>query len=60
MLYKIKTRYKYAIEAIKENGFKVVFIGGVRKEKQSDNKYLIPRYPIHKSMSFEQFVQMVN
>lgn len=49
-----------AIEAIQELGFKVAFIGGSRKAKQSDNKYLIPRYPIHKTTSFESFIQMVS
>lgn len=49
-----------AIEAIKETGFRVAFIGGNRKAKQSDNKYLIPRYPIYKTTSIESFIQMVS
>lgn len=49
-----------AIEAIKETGFKIAFAGGSRKALQSDNKYLIPRYPIHKNTSFEKFVEIVS
>lgn len=49
-----------AIEAIKEVGFKLGFIGGSRKAKQSDNKFMIPRYPIHKSTSWDSFINMVN
>ena len=49
-----------AIEAIKETGFKIAFAGGSRKALQSDNKYLIPRYPIHKDTSFEKFIEMVS
>lgn len=49
-----------AIEAIKETGFRVAFIGGNRKAKPSDNKYLIPRYPIYKTTSIESFIQMVS
>ena len=49
-----------AIEAAKEVGFKIAFIGGNRKAKQSDNKFMIPRYPIYKSTSWQQFLNMVN
>ncbi len=54
--------YRYdekAIQGIKEAGFKVAFIGGSTKASQASNKYLIPRYPIYKSTTFEQFKNMV-
>lgn len=49
-----------SIETVKEAGFKLAFIGGSRKARRSDNKYMIPRYPIHKSHSMEQFINMVS
>lgn len=49
-----------ALETVKEAGFKLAFVGGNRKAKRSDNKYLVPRYPIHKSHSMEQFINMVS
>lgn len=49
-----------SIKTVKEAGFKIAFIGGGRKATRSDNKYKIPRYPIHDSTSFERFKQMVN
>lgn len=55
--------YSYSassLETVKEAGFKLAFVGGSRKAKRSDNKYLVPRYPIHKSHSMEQFINMVS
>ena len=49
-----------AISAVKEAGFKLAFAGGSRKARRSNNKYLIPRYPIHKSISLNQFINMVS
>ena len=49
-----------AVEAIKELGFRVAFIGGNRKAKQTDNKFLIPRYPIYDSTTIEQFISKVS
>ena len=49
-----------SIKAVKEAGFKVSFIGGNRKATRSDNKYKIPRYPIHDSTTMAQFIKMVN
>ena len=49
-----------AIATVKEAGFKLAFVGGSRKAKRSDNKYTIPRYPIHKSHSMQQFINMVS
>lgn len=49
-----------AIEAVKEVGFKLAFIGGNRKASRSDDKYKIPRYPIYDSTTLSQFINIVN
>ena len=49
-----------AIQAIKDLGFKLAFVGGSRKATRNSNKYLIPRYPIVSSITMEDFKQMVN
>ena len=49
-----------AISAVREAGFKLAFAGGNRKARRSNNKYLIPRYPIYKSTSLNQFINMVS
>ena len=49
-----------AIRAVKDSGFKVAFIGGNRKASRKDDKYKIPRYPIHDSTSMDSFIKMVN
>ncbi len=49
-----------SINAVKEAGFKLSFIGGNRKSSRSDDKYKIPRYPIYKHTNMEQFIHMVN
>ena len=49
-----------AIRAVKDSGFKVAFIGGNRKASRNDDKYKIPRYPIHDSTSMDSFIKMVN
>ena len=55
--------YSYSassLETVKEAGFKLAFVGGSRNAKRSDNKYLVPRYPIHKSHSMQRFINMVS
>lgn len=49
-----------AISVVKEAGFKMSFIGGNRKAKRSDDKYKIPRYPVYKNTSLNQFIYMVS
>lgn len=49
-----------AIEAVKEAGFKIAFVGGSVKARRSNNKYLIPRYPIHSNITMDQFIKMVS
>ena len=49
-----------AINAVREVGFQMAFVGGNRKSSRSDNKYKIPRYPIHKTTTMDSFIKMVN
>ncbi len=49
-----------AIQAIKDTGFKVAFVGGMRKANRNNNKYLIPRYPIHSDITMQEFISMVS
>ena len=58
--YPFYTYNNTAIEVISELGFKVAFAGGGRKARQTDNKYLVPRYPIYDSTSIEEFIRMVS
>lgn len=48
------------INAVKESGFSIAFVGGGRKASRNDDKFKIPRFPIQKSTSLEQFVNMIN
>jgi len=49
-----------AIQAVKEAGFQIAFVGGSVKARRSNNKYLIPRYPIYKTTTLNQFIKMVS
>lgn len=49
-----------AVETVREVGFKIAFVGGNRQAKRTDNKYLIPRYPIYKGTTLQQFINMVS
>lgn len=49
-----------AINAVKNVGFQMAFVGGNRKSSRSDNKYKIPRYPIYKNTTMDSFIKMVN
>ena len=48
-----------SIQAVKDAGFKVAFVGGNRKASRSDNKYRIPRFPIQDGTSLSKFIEMV-
>ncbi len=48
------------VEAVKESGFQLGFVGGNTKSKRSNNKYLIPRYIIYDSITQNQFINMVS
>jgi len=47
------------VEALKQTGFKVAFVGGNKKAKQSDYKYAVPRYVIYKGTSLNNFINMI-
>ena len=49
-----------SIELLKKTGFKLAFIGGNVKATRNSNKYKIPRYPIQKSITLEQFINMIS
>ena len=49
-----------SLQAVKDAGFKLSFVGGNRKAKRSDNKYLVPRYPIHSNITMDRFINIVN
>lgn len=49
-----------AINLLKEAGFKLAFVGGDVKATRGNNKYKIPRYHIYKSITIEQFKNMVS
>ena len=48
-----------AINALKDLGFKVAFIGGNRHASRGDDNYLIPRYVILDNMSLEKFIEIL-
>ena len=49
-----------SIQAVKDTGFKVSFVGGNRKANRYSNKYLIPRYPIQSDITLQEFINMVS
>ena len=49
-----------SLKAIQDTGFKIAFVGGMRKANRTNNKYLIPRYPIHSDITLNDFMNMVN
>lgn len=49
-----------AIQAVKDAGFKIAFAGGNKKATRNSNKYTIPRYPIHKNTSIDQFKKIIS
>lgn len=49
-----------SIQAVKDAGFRVAFVGGWRKSSRNDDKYKIPRYPIQDYTSLNEFISIVN
>ena len=49
-----------SLRAVKDSGFKMSFVGGNVKAKRTNNKFLIPRYPIMKDITMDQFKNKVN
>ena len=48
------------VQAVKEAGFKLGFVGGNKKATRKNNKYYIPRYVIYKNTSLSSFIKMVS
>ena len=49
-----------SLKAVKDVGFKLAFIGGNVKAKRTNDKWLIPRYPILSDITLNQFINKVN
>ena len=49
-----------SLQAVKDVGFKVSFVGGNRKAKRTDDKYLIPRYPIQSDITLQDFIEIMS
>ena len=49
-----------SINAVKEAGFKIAFVGGRRKATRDDDKYKVPRYPIYDTTSMDSFINMIS
>lgn len=49
----------YAIEVVKEAGFKLAFIGGMKKVTKNTDPYHIPRISMNRSTTLEQYIQYV-
>ena len=50
----------YAISALKEAGFKMAFMGGYRKAKRGDNLFLVPRIPLNRNTTLQQYTAYIN
>lgn len=50
----------HAVSAVKEAGFHLGFIGGMRKAKANSPKLLIPRITIHRSTTLDEYIQFIN
>lgn len=49
-----------AIHQVKQVGFELSFIGGNYKASRNNDKYKIPRYPIYKNITMQQFIHMIS
>ena len=49
-----------SLKAVKDSGFKLAFVGGNVKAKRTNNKWLIPRYPIVSDITLNDFINKVN
>ncbi|MBQ9019445.1 MAG: polysaccharide deacetylase family protein [Bacilli bacterium] len=49
-----------SLKVIKDLGFKLSFIGGNISAKRTNDKWLIPRYPITSDITLNQFIDIVN
>ena len=49
-----------SLKVIKDSGFKLAFVGGNVKAKRTNDKFLVPRYPIMSDITLDQFKNKVN
>ncbi|MBR3146215.1 MAG: polysaccharide deacetylase family protein [Bacilli bacterium] len=49
-----------SLRVIKDAGFKLAFIGGNVNARRTNDKWLIPRYPIGSNITLNQFANIVN
>ena len=49
-----------SLQAVKDVGFKLAFIGGNYKAKRTNDKWLIPRYPIMSDITLNQFINKIS
>ena len=49
-----------SLKAVKDAGFQLAFVGGNRKATRNNNKFLVPRYPIHSDITLQQFINIVS
>ena len=47
------------LNAVKDAGFKLAFVGGNYKATRSSNKYLIPRFHIYDSITMDEFISYI-
>lgn len=49
-----------SLKVIKDSGFKLAFIGGNVDARRTNDKWLIPRYPIGSNITLNEFANLVN
>lgn len=50
----------YAVSVLKEAGFKIAFIGGNREAKRGDNLLKVPRIPLNRYTTLNQYINIAN
>ncbi len=50
----------HGIDALKQAGFKMAFIGGYRKAKRGDDLYKVPRIPLTRYTTVSQYANYIN
>ena len=49
-----------SLKVIKDAGFKLAFVGGNVNARRTNDKWLIPRYPVGSAITLNQFANIVN
>ena len=49
-----------SLQAVKDSGFKIAFVGGGYKASRKNDKYLIPRFAIQSDVTINEFINFVN